>query len=510
MNSILIWNKKKEHAMLLEMIITTNSICECERVEHSSKLLQKIKKKKYDLIFLSRGSHEIVKQIRRERGSQKTPIVFLTAGAVIGREAPVSLSAKEERYIDMLRIPFEQDELRTLLKKYQIPLKAETEMPEYEEETETKIDILVFEKGDAITSLLEKAYPHQTQTFDEEEIGLSFFAAQRDDIQIFFIDPSICPDWKKTLKTIRNISPFPHIILIEEEDNIHTAIQGMKEGVADYLSKSSIDSNSLIEKVNHLRECEMNPSKISEVEHWIDQKEISPQEKFRRLFRYVLEKKKTDGNEKNLLDCFDLSRDIRIGDIQPEIEAYLGINIHELSKGKVLVVEDELITNKYLEKSLGRFYELFFAQTEREVIDCLHAHPDIRLVILDIHLPEAQGNDLYPVIRRINPHLEVVVTTGYQEINIAVDLLKEGSFDYISKPFDLFHLTKTMGRAWCKSFWRQTEKITNFHEGEPKIRLCFLNDLFHQRRVAGETPSISDVVAIFPEMGRKSQTSIPV
>ena len=112
--------------------------------------------------------------------------------------------------------------------------------------------------------------------------------------------------------------------------------------------------------------------------------------------------------------------------------------------GTVLMVDDEeMVLNvgvKQLEK-LG--FTVFAAQTGREAIDCFKKNKDkIDLVILDIVMPEMGGGEIYDQLKKINPRVKVLLSSGYSIDGQAGELLKRGCSGFIQKPFDLKRLSQ--------------------------------------------------------------------
>ena len=69
------------------------------------------------------------------------------------------------------------------------------------------------------------------------------------------------------------------------------------------------------------------------------------------------------------------------------------------------------------------------------------------LVITDLRMPGRGGRDLLQELRRRRPDMPVVVMTAYASLRDAVALVKEGAFDYISKPFEIDDVIATARRA---------------------------------------------------------------
>ena len=71
----------------------------------------------------------------------------------------------------------------------------------------------------------------------------------------------------------------------------------------------------------------------------------------------------------------------------------------------------------------------------------------VDLVITDLRMPGKGGRELLAAVKRDWSELPVIIMTAYGSVRSAVDLVKEGAFDYISKPFEIDDLMATIGRA---------------------------------------------------------------
>ena len=116
-------------------------------------------------------------------------------------------------------------------------------------------------------------------------------------------------------------------------------------------------------------------------------------------------------------------------------------------KGKLLIVDDEVDLRKMLKATLDDDY----AVTEAEDGAALQKYftqeaPDV--VLLDLKLPDANGLDLLPQIKKAWPDTEVVVLTGEATFEAAVEATKRGAYHFISKPFNRQELLVTLERAY--------------------------------------------------------------
>ncbi len=105
-------------------------------------------------------------------------------------------------------------------------------------------------------------------------------------------------------------------------------------------------------------------------------------------------------------------------------------------RGRLLVVDDEPIVRKSLDKWFREEgYEVGVAESAADALSRLGEAPyDCALV--DIKMPGTDGLELQKRLRDIDPNLIVIIMTGYASVESAVSALKNGAYDYITKPFD--------------------------------------------------------------------------
>ncbi len=103
----------------------------------------------------------------------------------------------------------------------------------------------------------------------------------------------------------------------------------------------------------------------------------------------------------------------------------------------ILIIDDEqaqLIALKTFLKR--RQYQVFTANSGNEGLQILQNTP-IDLVLTDYRMPDISGLEVVKKSQQINPEIPVIVITAYSQIEEAVQVMKEGAFDYLSKPIDL-------------------------------------------------------------------------
>jgi two-component system, NtrC family, response regulator AtoC len=106
------------------------------------------------------------------------------------------------------------------------------------------------------------------------------------------------------------------------------------------------------------------------------------------------------------------------------------------AKEQILVVDDEANLRRVLSAQLSREgYEVHTAEDGAAGLEFLRQH-HIDLVITDLRMPRLGGMDLLREALKADPSLPVVILTAHGTVDTAVEALKLGAFDYISKPFD--------------------------------------------------------------------------
>jgi two-component system response regulator PilR (NtrC family) len=118
-----------------------------------------------------------------------------------------------------------------------------------------------------------------------------------------------------------------------------------------------------------------------------------------------------------------------------------------MTKPCALVVDDEADIRELLEITLGRMgIRTVAAASLAEAKTALHSKP-FNLCLTDMRLPDGDGISLVQHIQQTYPHIPVAVITAYGNAQAAVESLKAGAFDFVSKPVDLQVLRKLVDTA---------------------------------------------------------------
>ena len=105
-------------------------------------------------------------------------------------------------------------------------------------------------------------------------------------------------------------------------------------------------------------------------------------------------------------------------------------------KSKILLVDDDPFTRRLFE-NLFRDAAIDLV-TATNVAEARNAYDlgDFNLAILDQRLPDGNGLDLFAEMRRLRPRQTALMITGYAEVRDAMRAVREGLFDYLTKPFE--------------------------------------------------------------------------
>ncbi len=113
----------------------------------------------------------------------------------------------------------------------------------------------------------------------------------------------------------------------------------------------------------------------------------------------------------------------------------------------ILLVEDDASLRRVLAHHLTEAgYRVLAAADGKSGLD-LFTEERVEMVITDIRMPEMSGLDLLRRIKVMNPETVVLVITAYESIETAVEAMKLGAHDYITKPFDREKLLLTVAKG---------------------------------------------------------------
>src|SRR6187399_616513 len=115
-------------------------------------------------------------------------------------------------------------------------------------------------------------------------------------------------------------------------------------------------------------------------------------------------------------------------------------------KGVVVVVDDDPLALRALERSLGPMCEVMAYRSADDAIEHV-AVGGVSVVLSDISMPGMTGLELLRAVRRYDADLPVILITGVPTLESATQAIEHGVFRYLSKPFDREELCKSVRHA---------------------------------------------------------------
>ena len=152
-------------------------------------------------------------------------------------------------------------------------------------------------------------------------------------------------------------------------------------------------------------------------------------------------------------------------------------------KEKILIVDDERLIRQSLEKALaGQGYAVFSAENGKTALHLLEEEsPD--LVLLDLKLPDINGIEVLKRLRELDKNLPVLLITAYGSIDTAIQAIRLGAYDYITKPFDLEAILLPVNNALEAS---RLKKEVSYFRSQENVR-------FGLHRIIGQSPAMREV-----------------
>jgi DNA-binding NtrC family response regulator len=169
-----------------------------------------------------------------------------------------------------------------------------------------------------------------------------------------------------------------------------------------------------------------------------------------------------------------------------------------MNPGKILVIDDEPVICQGCRLALtDKGYGVDFRLRGGPGLEAV-SEGDYDLVLLDMKLPDRDGLDILKSLRQNHPLLQVIVMTGYSTVQNAVEAMKSGAFDYLTKPFTDEELTLVAERA--------LEKKRLMEEN-----LSLRKELFHRfsfENIVGQSPAMVDIFGLIERVSPTDSTVI--
>jgi DNA-binding NtrC family response regulator len=116
---------------------------------------------------------------------------------------------------------------------------------------------------------------------------------------------------------------------------------------------------------------------------------------------------------------------------------------------KILIIEDEAAIRRVLTKILSEESDTYQVEEAEDGLSGVEKikNEDYDLVLCDIKMPKMDGVEVLEAVKKIKPEIPMVMISGHGDLETAVNTMRLGAFDYISKPPDLNRLLNTVRNA---------------------------------------------------------------
>jgi signal transduction histidine kinase/FixJ family two-component response regulator len=154
-----------------------------------------------------------------------------------------------------------------------------------------------------------------------------------------------------------------------------------------------------------------------------------------------------------------------------------------MSVARVLVIDDEEVVRQLLDRTLtGKDYFVETVEDGSEALEKINNNT-FDLLITDLKMPRVDGMEVLRELKKVNPYAEVIIITGYPTIELAVEAIKIGAFDFICKPFDIEEILLVIAR----SLEKQRFNLAHFQLSEIKT-------LFEANKAITAAPNLNDLL----------------
>jgi DNA-binding NtrC family response regulator len=135
---------------------------------------------------------------------------------------------------------------------------------------------------------------------------------------------------------------------------------------------------------------------------------------------------------------------------------------------KTLIIDDEISILRSLEMFLAKEGHIVTTANTGELGLSLAADGDFDVVFTDLRLPDMSGLDIVSQIKKMHPSTQIMLITGFASIETAVEAIKLGAYDYLTKPLSTDKVRITVKRALEKA--KLTEEVAHLRQ---ELSQCF-------------------------------------
>ncbi len=162
----------------------------------------------------------------------------------------------------------------------------------------------------------------------------------------------------------------------------------------------------------------------------------------------------------------------------------------------ILVVDDDSAHRTMLKTLIGGWgYDIHEADDGAVAIEAVRQRP-FDLVLMDIRMLKVSGIEALEAVKSMNPAIPVVIMTAYSSVETAVETLKKGAYDYLTKPLDFDKLKLTIERAMEHATLREENRQLRESLGRH----------FDTRNIIGRSPAMVRLLEIVAQVASSEAT----
>lgn len=345
---------------------------------------------------------------------------------------------------------------------------------------------------------------------------IEFFDILQSKVQLVILENQLDDfDCVSLLKILKNKSISTEFIVIADQNNLEETVHCFKVGALDYIS-GDIEEISFLELVNKSVQNMNLLNKIKQITQqlFLDELSLTLESD---LMDNLIERKYKKGEIIKFEDIVleGISHDS--GELKKVIKNQLIKGLPKKNEtSTILIIEDDEDACENLEEVLSDRYNILIAKTVRKALSILEIEPSISVVLLDVYLPDGNGVELIPQIKKINNNASIIIMTAYKESEIARKAMVLGAEEYFNKPLIMADVITTITRVlqlrYFQLEWPNIEKEILENNITYKVKLNLLTRCCENKVKFNDDITMNDVYTFFPELSKlniDSSTIVP-
>ena len=170
------------------------------------------------------------------------------------------------------------------------------------------------------------------------------------------------------------------------------------------------------------------------------------------------------------------------------------VTIDDTVSGRILVADDDAVTRRLLDHHLRQAgFEIVLAEDGRQAMARMST--DITVALFDLQMPQASGLDCLRFVREHFADTQVIVISQFGEVRTAVEAIKQGAFEYITKPIDPDELVTRVRQSIRSNRLARENRQLRQAVGSPMPDAPFVGASPAARKVLQQVEKVSDLDA---------------